>query len=63
MYPSSKSERHTATETLVTAGKLLATVATLVLGVLLVVPLGALFMVKWAAGMVYDALREPRGQE
>lgn len=42
------------------AGRVLGTVACVVAGVIIVVPVGAGAVVAWAAGVIFDALRPKR---
>lgn len=62
MSPSNNADRP-ALAAAAEAGGFLATVAAIVAGAILVVPVGAFFLARWVAGTLFDALRPGRNRE
>lgn len=62
MYPSARSE-HKAMRAMVATGKVLGMAAAIVTGAIIVMPVAAGAMVKWAVGALYEALRPERARE
>lgn len=63
MYRPAKSEPSKAVRTMIATGKVLGMVAAIVAGAIIVVPVAAGAMVKWAAGALYEAMRPERARE
>lgn len=63
MYQPAKSEPSQALRAMIATGKVLGMAAAIVTGAIIVVPVAAGAMVKWAAGALYDAMRPERARE